>query len=213
MFNPNRLCPENTKVNHSAYPLDERGVSAGAIAARSDSSEPKRGSVRRIWDCLPAIIAVLLIAAAVVGSPVNAPADSSTSLMNKVDAALRADRRLNGAACYTAAPGAVVLYGTVFDDKARTLAEKTARKVHGVKKVINTLGTTTGRWLEEEVRINDTLRLNGFEGVSARIIGSDAYVSGQVSSEAEKQRAARVISSISKLGVVNFIRVVPGRIF
>jgi osmotically-inducible protein OsmY len=98
--------------------------------------------------------------------------------------------------------------------EARTLAEKTARKVPGVKKLINTLGTTTGQWLEEEVRINDTLRLNGFENVSARVIGSDAYVSGQVSSAAEKQRAARVISSISKLGVVNFIRVVPrGGIF
>ncbi len=134
--------------------------------------------------------------------------------MNKVDAALRADRRLKGAACYTAAPGVIVLHGKVFDDNARTLAEKTARKVHGVKKVINTLGITTGQWMEEEVRINDTLRLNGFEGVSARVIGSDAYVSGQVTSAAEKQRAARVISSISKLGVVNFIRVVPrGGIF
>lgn len=168
-------------------------------------------SRKNLW---PVVLATgLLVCAGVAGTPVNALGDSSTSLMKRVEAALRADKRLNGADCYTAAPGIIVLYGKVFDDNARTLAEKTAGKVRGVKKVVNTLGTTTGRWLEQEARINDTLRLNGFEGVSVRVIGSDAYLSGQVSSEADKQRAARVISTISNLRVVNFIRVAPRRIF
>ena len=126
---------------------------------------------------------------------------------------LRADRRLNGASSYTAAPGVIVLYGKVFDDKDRRLAEAKARKVHGVTQVVNTLRTETGQWLAEEARINDTLVLNDFNDVSVRVIGSQAYVSGQVTTEAEAQRAIRVISSVSNLQVVNFMRVVPGSIF
>jgi hypothetical protein len=45
------------------------------------------------------------------------------------------------------------------------------------------------------------------------VIGPEAYVSGQVESQAEEQRALRVIASESKLNVVNFVRVVPGSIF
>ncbi len=157
------------------------------------------------------LLAGLLIFVSVLRTPVDAVAASSASLTKKVEAALKSDRRLKGADCYTAAPGVVVLYGKVFDDQARTLAEKTARKVPGVRKVINTLGTTTGQWLEQEARINDTLRLNGFENASVRIIGSDVYLSGQVKSDAEKQRAARVVSTISNLRVVNFISVVIPR--
>ncbi len=168
-------------------------------------------SRKNLWAVM--LVAGLSVFGGIAGTPVNALAGSSTSLMKRVEAALRADKRLNGADCYTAAPGVIVLHGKVFDDNARTLAEKTAGKVRGVKKVINTLGTTTGHWLEQEARINDTLRLNGFERASVRVIGSDAYLSGQVSSEADKQRAARVVSTISNLRVVNFIRVVPPKIF
>jgi len=79
--------------------------------------------------------------------------------------------------------------------------------------VVNTLRTETGQWLAEESRINDTLVLNEVQGVSARVIGTEVYLSGQVSSVAEKQRAARVVSSVSNLQVVNFISVVPGPLF
>jgi len=200
-------------INHSACPDRETSISGNAHISLPRVSQLKRTGTRRLWRHLAAIISIMLIVGTIAGTPISSRADSQTSLMNKVDAALKKDRRLNGASCYTAAPGVIVLYGKVFDDKSRTLAEKTARKVHGVKKVINTLTTTTGTWLEEEVRINDTLQLNGFEGCTARVIGTDAYVSGQVSSEAEKQRAARVINAISKVRVVNFIRVVPKNIF
>jgi len=159
----------------------------------------------------PVMLTGLLLCGGVGGTPINALADASTSLMKKVERALKADKRLKGADCYTAAPGVVVLYGKVFDDDARTLAEKTARKVHGVNKVVNTLGTITGQWLEQEARINDTLRLNGFENASVRVIGSDVYLSGQVKSAAEKERAARVVSTISNLRVVNFMSVVIPR--
>ncbi len=130
--------------------------------------------------------------------------------MHRVDRALRADNRLNGASAYTASPGVIVLYGKVFDKKDSQLAEQTASKVPGVKHVINTLRTMTGKWLEEESRINDTLQLNGFQDVSAKVVGPEVYLSGQVNSEADKQRAVSVVSAVSKLQVVNFIRMVPG---
>jgi osmotically-inducible protein OsmY len=158
-------------------------------------------------------LAGLLIAFSICVMPPRALAVSDTVLMNRVNAALRADNRLNGASCYTAAPGVIVLYGKVFDDKDRELAESRVRRVHGVNQVVNTLTTKTGKWLEEEARINDTLVLNDFTDVSVRVIGSQAYVSGQVTTEAEEQRALRVISSESNLQVVNFMRVVPGSIF
>ncbi len=138
---------------------------------------------------------------------------ADVALMHRVDRALRSDNRLNGAAAYTASPGVIVLYGKVFDEKDRQLAQETAAKVPGVKQVVNTLLTMTGQWLEEESRINDTLQLNGLEGVSARVIGPEAYLSGQVTSQADKQRAVSVVASVSNLQVVNFIRVVPGQMF
>jgi osmotically-inducible protein OsmY len=154
-----------------------------------------------------------LVAVIIAALPVMANADYATALMKRVDAVLRTDRRLNGASCYTAAPGVIVLYGKVFDERDRALAESTAFRVRGVKQVVNTLRTETGQWLAEESRINDTLLLNDFHDVSVRIIGSQAYVSGQVSTQAEEQRVLRVISSTSNLQVVNFMRIVPGPIF
>jgi hypothetical protein len=159
------------------------------------------------------IAAGMLSVIVVMGIPDGARADYSTRLMAKVDAALRSNNNLNGANCYTAAPGVVVLYGKVFDNKDRDLAEWTAGNVPGVKQVVNTLRTTTGQWLEEESRINDTLELNDLQGVSVRVIGREAYVSGQVESQAEEQRALRVIANESNLQVVNFVRVVPVSIF
>jgi osmotically-inducible protein OsmY len=112
-------------------------------------------------------------------------------LSKKVTAALRADRQLNGAYCYTEAPDVIILTGKVFDDSARKMAEATAYRVHGVEQVVNTLRTETGRWLEEESKINDTLALNGLQSLSVRVIGSQAYLSGQVTSQADQQRVAR----------------------
>jgi osmotically-inducible protein OsmY len=158
-------------------------------------------------------LASALIAAFLAAIPPSARADAGTVLMDRVQSTFGANSNLNGASCYVVSPGVVVLYGTVFDDKDRQLAESTARRVRGVVKVVNTLRTKTGKWLEEESRINDTLQLNGFEGVQVRIIGNDAYLSGTVTSEAEVQRAIRTVTSVSKAHVINFMRVVPGSIF
>jgi len=133
--------------------------------------------------------------------------------MNRVNAALRRNDRLNGAKVYTAAPGVVVLYGTVFDDKDRKLAEQTAHGVKGVSHVIDNLRTKTGKWFREEERINAQLQMNGFNDAQVRVVGPEAYLSGQVQSQSDKQRAANVVASVSKLHITNFIWVQPGSIF
>jgi hypothetical protein len=145
--------------------------------------------------------------------PLQAFAEGSTVLMHRVDKVLRDNDHLNGAMCYSPAPGVIVLYGKVFDPKDRDLAEATASKVRGVTQVVNTLRTVTGQWIAEEARINDTLLLNGLEGVSARVIGSQVYLSGTVIGQAEKQRAARVVAAVSNLQQNNFIWVKPAPIF
>jgi len=145
--------------------------------------------------------------------PLPAFAYSSTALMHRVNRALRANDNLNGANCYSPAPGVIVLYGKVFNKADRELAETTANNVRGVTQVVDTLRTDTGEWIAEEERINDTLLLNGLDGVSARVIGSQVYLSGTVTGEAEKQRASRVVASISNLQQNNFIWVKPGPIF
>ena len=158
-------------------------------------------------------VAGVLIAMIVICTAQTAYSGSATLLAKKVTAALRADRRLNGADCYSATPGVIILTGKVFDENSRTLAEVTAYRVRGVKQVVNTLLTDTGQWQAEEAKINDTLALNGLESLSVRVIGSSAYLSGQVTSQADQDRALRVIAAISNLQVVNFSRVVPGSVF
>ncbi len=158
-------------------------------------------------------LALLLIAICGAAMATPARADSSARLMSRVRAALAQNDNLNGAKCYAASVGTIVLYGTVFDKKDRELAERVAGAVPGVRQVVNTLRTSTGDWSEEEERINDTLSLNGFTGLQAKVIGNQVFLSGQVTSEAEEQRALRVVSSDSRLQPVNFMRVVPGSIF
>jgi osmotically-inducible protein OsmY len=155
----------------------------------------------------------IIFAMLVASMPSRAFAQSATVLMHRVERALRANDNLNGAMCYSPASGVIVLNGKVFDNQDRELAETTASNVRGVTQVVNALRTETGQWIAEEERINDTLLLNGLEGVSARVIGSQVYLSGTVTGEAEKQRASRVVASISNLQQNNFIWVKPAPLF
>jgi osmotically-inducible protein OsmY len=142
-----------------------------------------------------------------------ARAEGEVALTNRVNAALRDNDRLNGAKAYTAAPGVVVLYGVVFDDKDRVLAEQTANGVNGVTQVVDNLRTKTGKWFLEEERINAQLMINGFSDVQVRVVGPEVYLSGKVTSDADKQRAASVVASISNLQINNMVWVQPGSIF
>jgi osmotically-inducible protein OsmY len=159
------------------------------------------------------ILAVSVLFLTIACAASFAWADSEVALMNRVNAALRGNDRLNGAKAYTAAPGVVVLYGMVFDDKDRALAEETANGVNGVSQVVDNLRTKTGKWFREEERINTQLQMNGFNDVQVRVVGPEVYLSGKVTSQREKQRAANVVASASNLQINNFIWVQPGSIF
>jgi osmotically-inducible protein OsmY len=46
-----------------------------------------------------------------------------------------------------------------------------------------------------------------------KVVGPYVYLSGQVTSQAEKQRAANVVGSVSNLQINNMIWVQPGSMF
>jgi osmotically-inducible protein OsmY len=160
-----------------------------------------------------AVLTILVLAATIAGAPSWAGVDSDVALMHRVNAALRANDRLNGAKSYTAAPGVVVIYGMVFDDKDRKLAEQVTKGVRGVNQVVDNLRTRTSKWFQEEERILTELEMQGFTDVQVRVVGPEVYLSGQVTGQAAKQRAANVVASVSKLQINNFIRVQPPSIF
>lgn len=69
------------------------------------------------------------------------------------------------------------------------------------------------KWFHEEERIVLQLQMNGFNDVQVRVVGPEVYLSGQVSSLSEKQRAADVVAPVSKLQINNMIFVQLGSIF
>jgi len=157
---------------------------------------------------------VIVVLTVLLGAALEARADGEVALMNRVNAALRTSDHLNGAKAYTTAPGVVVLYGMVFDDKDRTLAEQTANGVSGVSQVVDNLRTKTGKWFQEEERINTQLEMNGLNDVQARVVGPVVYLSGQVTGQGQKQRASNVASSVyPNKQINNFIWVQPGSMF
>jgi osmotically-inducible protein OsmY len=160
------------------------------------------------------VLTIAILILTIVSAASFALADSEAALMNRVNAALRSNPRLNGAKAYTAAEGVVVLYGTVFDDKDRALAEKTANTVAGVNSVVDNLRTKTGKWAQEEERINSQLLSSGFADVQARVIGPYIYLSGRVTRQADKDRAATVALSVyPNKQIDNMIWVQPGSMF
>jgi predicted nucleic acid-binding Zn ribbon protein len=143
-----------------------------------------------------------------------APPPPKVSLLTKVQERLRTDRRLGRVKVYTNGGGVVTLYGTVFDDKARRLAISTARSVDGVTDVIDSLQTDTARWARQEAAIAAQLQSAGLSQVSVKVIGHDAYLSGQVGTEAQKEHAVTVAEGAAPVHVrTNLIRVVPAGVF
>jgi osmotically-inducible protein OsmY len=108
-------------------------------------------------------------------------------------------------------PGVIVLEGEVFDNDAKGAAEQTVVGVEGVKRVINALKTDSLQWLVVQNRINQALQQNGFPLVSVKVIGKTAYISGQVSSDAEKDKAITVVNSTAPDVTIgtNLITVMP----
>jgi BON domain len=116
-------------------------------------------------------------------------------IQSKVLLTLEADPRFKKVHASITQPGVIVLEGEVFDDPAKGAAERTVAGVQGVKRVINALTTESLKWLLMQTRINQTLQQNGFALVSVKVIGNTVFLSGQVSSDADKDRAASVVKS------------------
>jgi len=135
------------------------------------------------------------------------------SLLKLVQDRLSSDRRFNHVKAYTD-NGTVTLFGKVFDDDSKLAAERAVHGVPGVTNVVDTLTTNRAEWAENEVKINRELQNAGLGKVTATVIGSDAYLKGQVTTDMEKQRAVTIAEQAAPVKVrTNLILVAPGSIF
>jgi len=135
------------------------------------------------------------------------------SVLEQVQSALRSNRKLNRVNAYTNG-GVVTLYGKVFDDNDKRLAERTARGVPGVTDVIDQTVTDTSVWASRQQQISQALASAGLTGVTVKVIGRDAYLDGEVASDLDRQRAVTVTQSAAPVTVrTNLIRVQVGRVF
>jgi osmotically-inducible protein OsmY len=131
------------------------------------------------------------------------------TLLEKVQEALRGRKGLNRVKAFTSGD-TVTLYGKVFDDRTKSLAEQVARNVPGVGGVNNTLTTDTSAWLDRQNQITRELQNVGLSKVTVKVIGKDAYLDGEVSSDAERNQAVTIAERAGQVRVrTNLIRVVP----
>jgi len=131
-------------------------------------------------------------------------------LSERVNGELRADRRLRRVQAYT--NGSVVtIFGNVFDDNDRRLAERTVRNTDGVTGVINNLTTDTQQWAQNQTLITQALQNAGLNNVQVKVIGRNAYLSGQVKTDLDRERAVTVAQSAAAVKVrENLITVAIG---
>jgi osmotically-inducible protein OsmY len=136
------------------------------------------------------------------------------SITDRVVEALSMDKRLRRVQAYSSPGGTVTLSGKVFDDKAKTAAERTVRNVSGVTGVIDNLTTDTSVWARNEDLINQRLQAEGLTGVSVKVIGDGAYLDGTVKTDLDRQRAETIAISAAPVKIrTNLIRVETGSIF
>ena len=135
------------------------------------------------------------------------------ALLDRVQDALRSVRKLGRVRAYTN-HGTVVLFGKVYDDNDKALADRVVRDVPGVTGVNNTITTDLAEWSDTAARITAQLQSAGLSKVTVRVIGRDAYLNGEVKTALERDRAATVTEGAAAVTVkANMIRVVPGGIF
>jgi BON domain-containing protein len=133
------------------------------------------------------------------------------SITERVMESLAADKRLRRVQAYASGGGMVTLSGKVFDDNAKTLAERTVRNVNGVTGVSDNLTTDTSVWARNESLINQRLQAEGLTGVTVKVIGNGAYLDGTVKTDLDRQRAETVVVSAAPVNVrTNLIKVEPG---
>jgi osmotically-inducible protein OsmY len=92
-------------------------------------------------------------------------------------------------------PGVIVLEGEVLDNDAKAAAEQALVGLAGTKRVIDALTTESLQSLLAQIRINQALEQSGFPLVSVKVSLKTVKISGQVSSDADKDRAIAVVNA------------------
>jgi len=138
---------------------------------------------------------------------------SKPPLIDRVNGELRTNRRLRRVQAYT--NGSVVtIFGKVFDDHDRLMAERTVRGTDGVSAVVNNVTTDTQQWEQNQTLIAQALQNAGLDSVQVKVIGRDAYLSGQVKTELDRERAVTVAQAAAPVKVrENLITVAIGNMF
>jgi len=135
------------------------------------------------------------------------------SLQDRVEQELHTRKNLRRVHVYTN-DGTVTLYGKVFDDDSKRSAVHVARSIDGVTNVVDNLTTDTSDWMAAESRIAQELQNAGLGKVTVKVIGKDAYLSGEVGSDADRDHAVTVAESVASVKVrTNLIRVTSKGIF
>jgi TonB family protein len=131
-------------------------------------------------------------------------------LIARVNDELRASRKLRRVQAYT--NGSVVtIFGKVFDKDDRLLAERTVRNADGVSGVIDNVTTDTDEWARDQDLISQALQNAGFSNITVKVIGHDAYLSGEVKSEVDREHAVTVAQAAAPVKVrENLITVALG---
>jgi BON domain len=133
-------------------------------------------------------------------------------LLDRVQEALRGNRKLGRVKAYTDR-GTVTLFGKVYNDNDKALAEKVVRGVPGVTGVNDTITTDVAEWADTAQRITAQLQSAGLDKVTVRVIGRDAYLDGEVKTQLERERAVTIVESAAPVTVrANLIRVATGSI-
>ncbi len=141
------------------------------------------------------------------------PRPPTLTLQQRVLQVLSSNPRTRRVNCYTSG-STVTIFGKVFDNDAKLYAEKLVRQVPGVGNVIDSLSTDQADWAARQAAIASQLYAAGLNSVTVKVIGHDAYLSGTVKTEAQKQQAVTITETASPVHVRgNIITVVPGNMF
>jgi len=142
-----------------------------------------------------------------------ASAARAPSVFDQVQERLRSNPKLRRVKAYTTG-GTVTLFGKVFGEGEKSVAEESVRNIPGVTGVVDNIATDEGEWAEQQNRIQQQLANAGLDKVTVKVIGRDAFLNGEVKTDLEKTRAVTVAEAAAPVTVrENLIRVAPGNMF
>jgi TonB family protein len=200
---------------YAAAPAPASSPEAAAVPSAGTAASPAVAAALPTPEAVPSAAAP----PATVAKPRHKPrpkvahAAPTPSLFEQVRDRLKANPKLRRVNTYTNG-GTVTLFGKVFGESEKSLAEETVRNIPGVTSVVDNITTDESEWAQQQVQIAQQLANSGLDKVTVKVIGHDAFLDGQVKTELEKSRAVTVTEAAAPVTVrTNLIRVVPGSMF